>query len=68
MAQMPLQNELQTVLNYHSRESMSDTPDFILAQYIMDCLAAFERATQRRDAWYRDEPIPLADTKPAGRE
>lgn len=50
-----LDDDLRELLNRHSRESMSDTPDFILARYLMDCLAAFEAATRLRDAWYRSE-------------
>ena len=31
-----LVNDLQTVLNRHSREEVSNTPDFILAQFLAD--------------------------------
>jgi len=49
---MPLEEELRDLLNKHSRESFSDTPDIILAKYLMSCLAAFETATKRRTAWF----------------
>lgn len=45
--------ELETVINRHSRENGSDTPDFILAQYLADCLAAWDRAMALRTEWYR---------------
>jgi hypothetical protein len=47
-----LQDELAAVLNKYSAENMSNTPDFILAQYLLDCLAAFNHASIRREAWY----------------
>ena len=33
-------------------ETRSNTPDFILARYLTDCLEAFDRATVRRDEYY----------------
>jgi hypothetical protein len=44
--------ELETLLNAQSMENGSDTPDFILADYLVDCLAAFDRALQTREKWY----------------
>lgn len=44
--------ELQHLLNRHSRENDSNTPDFILAEYMMKCLIAFEEASNRREEWY----------------
>lgn len=47
-----LQKRLATLLNELSREEDSNTPDFILAEYIMACLCAFELANNRREVWY----------------
>jgi hypothetical protein len=47
-----LRQELAAVLNRHSREGRSNTPDLILAQYLIDCLSAFDYATRARDQWY----------------
>lgn len=44
--------ELERLLNCMSTENRSDTPDFILAQYITDCLEAYDRAVNRREVWY----------------
>jgi hypothetical protein len=50
--------ELESLINRHSVEGLSDTPDFILAQYLWDCLAAWNRATNERTEWYgRDARI-----------
>lgn len=47
-----LAKELSAVLNRHSVENGSNTPDFILAQYLLGCLAAFETAVNAREKWY----------------
>lgn len=44
--------ELKHLLNSNSRENGSDTPDFILAEYLADCLAAWDKAVKRRTQWY----------------
>lgn len=45
-------SELESLLNSHSRENESNTPDFILAQYLTDCLRAFDHACRWRESWY----------------
>jgi hypothetical protein len=47
-----LADEIAAVLNRHSRENESDTPDFILADYLTNALLAFERAVVRREEWH----------------
>ena len=44
--------ELQELINQHSKENASDTPDFILAQYLNNCLTNFNLALQQRSDWY----------------
>ena len=44
--------ELEKLLNMKSMEQGSDTPDFILAEYMLACLNAFNSATNSREAWY----------------
>lgn len=55
-----LENELRALLNRVSRENVSNTPDFVLAQFILGCLAAFETATQQRETWYGRDASPSA--------
>ena len=43
------ERELTGILNKHSQESVSDTSDFILAQFLLGCLAAWNAAVQQRD-------------------
>lgn len=52
---MSFEHELSELLNRHSAENASDTPDFILASYLMHCLQAFNQATNRRRIWHRQQ-------------
>jgi hypothetical protein len=47
-----LRQELEELLNKHSMESGSNTPDFILADFLADSLAVFDRAVRAREKWY----------------
>jgi hypothetical protein len=47
-----LRSELEHLINRHSAENGSDTPDFILAEYLVDCLKIFDKAVKRREEWY----------------
>ncbi len=42
--------ELTLLLNQHSMENTSNTPDWILAQFLMGCLESFDKAVQQRDS------------------
>jgi hypothetical protein len=44
--------ELEALINRHSMENGSDTCDFMLADYLIYCLEAFEKITRRRDEWH----------------
>lgn len=50
------QKELEQLLNRHSQENASNTPDFILANYLNNCLDAFNVAVARREEWYGRTP------------
>lgn len=46
------QKELEKLINRHSMENGCDCPDFILADYLMSCLRAFNFSTKAREKWY----------------
>jgi hypothetical protein len=46
------ERELQGLINRYSIENMSDTPDFILAEYLVECLQNFSTITRKRSNWY----------------
>jgi len=45
--------ELIALINRYSKESGSDTPDFILGEYMMRALDNWNMTTRQRDRWYR---------------
>jgi hypothetical protein len=49
---MTLKEEIEGAINRTSSENRSNTPDFILSEYLIGCLRAFEAATVERDRWY----------------
>lgn len=44
-----LAEEIRAAINRHSRENRSNTPDYILAEFMLDTLDSFERAVNRRE-------------------
>lgn len=45
-------DELEALINRNSRENGSNTPDFLLAAFLTDCLLAFDKTTNLREKWY----------------
>ena len=50
--------QIAHVINSHSRENNSNTPDYLLAEYLLRCLEAYEVICSRRDKWYGIDPAP----------
>ena len=46
------EQDLRHLINKHSAENDSNTPDNILAEYLNACLRAFSIAIQQRERWY----------------
>jgi len=61
------QERLRHLLNSMSLENESNTPDFILAQYMLRCLDAFNCAVVRREAWYGRQAVKEAITTVHGK-
>jgi len=61
-----LRQDITTALNRHSAEQNSNTPDFILAEYLIDCLAAYDRATAARHRHHHgvNETMEMVFTEP----
>lgn len=55
-----LEHALADALNRFSAENPSNTPDWILAQYLLGCLAAWNQATQQRERWYGRDARQIA--------
>jgi len=49
---MTFLEELEAVINKHNMEGGSDTPGFILAEYLTECLTTFDTAIKKRTKFY----------------
>lgn len=59
---------LISLINKHSIEGRSETPDFVLAKYLEGCLTNFAVAVLRRDQWYhfnQKKEFNILDQQPA---
>lgn len=59
-----LRSRIEYAINCESAEKGSETPDWILAEYLIDCLAAYDKAVQAREKWYDREIIIRATPAP----
>lgn len=56
---MSLHAEMTALLNKYSVENMSNTPDWVLATFLISCLDAFGGGVNSREEWYgREIPKP----------
>lgn len=56
--------ELQNLINRYSIENGSNTPDFILANYICGCLENFNQTIQAREKWYgRNDGFEISESE-----
>ena len=63
-----LRHEIETAINRVSAENSSNTPDFILADFLVSCLAAFDRATRERERWYGCRHAPGSPEQHSGEQ
>jgi len=59
-------DQLKSLINLNSMENYSDTPDYILADYLHGCLQAFDKAVLKRRDWHSRENTkdwPISHTK-----
>lgn len=67
MTPAPLYEGIKKLLNETMAENMSNTPDYILAEFLVHCLFAFDKATNARSEWYghnREKRPLLGDDVP----
>jgi len=57
MDKITFRKELEYLINRYSMENGSQTPDFILADYLVGCLEAFNTAVNDRGRWYGSTPV-----------
>ena len=65
MSEPTFLEELTSLINRYSMENGSNTPDFLLAEFL-DCqLRTWDQYVTRRERWYGREESPLNTGKPA---
>ena len=50
------EKELAALINKYSLENLSDTPDFILASFMVQAMLNFNHELNARARWYQDVP------------
>ena len=45
--------DLSNLINHHNIDNDLNTPDFILANYIIDCLVAYNTTNKANKHWHR---------------
>jgi hypothetical protein len=50
--------QLSSLLNKFSLENPSNTPDYILAEYLIDCLSAYNKTKVWVDKWHSMDGVP----------
>ncbi len=59
-----LRKEIEWAINRHSAENGSNTPDWLLAEYLIECLNTFDRFVTAREKWYGRGPRPVSPDDP----
>lgn len=59
-AKLSLGEVICRAINERSLENGSNTPEHILASYLVECLEVFDRATRAREKWYGRESSTAA--------
>lgn len=59
---MSFRDELIDLINKHSKENGSATPDFVLAEFVKDSIDVFDKAVVLREEWYGRFPVSEPDS------
>jgi len=63
MASQALITRIENAINAENAEAESDTPDFILAEYVGNCLDALDLAVNRREVFLGRPEKEQTETK-----
>jgi hypothetical protein len=56
------EKELEGLINRTCQENGSDTPDFLLAEYLTGCLEVYGKTVKKRDNWHGFKPFGKYET------
>jgi hypothetical protein len=51
------EHDLMDLINRHSLENESDTPDYVLATYLVSCLESYNEAVNSRKEYFVDNRL-----------
>jgi len=54
---MDFRKALEMLINAYCQENGSNTPDFILASYLTNCLMAYDTAVNAREKWHSGKAL-----------
>lgn len=54
------EKDLSVVLNKHSMDAGANTPDYVLARYLIRCLDNFREVNDERENWF-GTPLRVSD-------
>lgn len=59
-----LKKDIAAILNKYSQENRSNTPDYMLADYMLGCLNVYENTISAREKWFgRPDPFKEINLK-----
>ena len=61
MDEQLFRNEFEKLINCHGAENGSNTPDFLLAEFLTAQLRLWDQFVTRREQWYGRTPDIAAD-------
>ena len=53
--------DLIALLNAHGIDNQTNTPDYLLGDYLLACLKAFDSTVQARDTWHSPTKPPTEE-------
>ena len=56
-----LVKEIANILNCHSRENTSNTPDYVLAEFMVSALESFESSVCVREVFHGRNPLFIGE-------
>lgn len=54
-------SNLSELINTHNQEMVSNTPDFVLAEFLFSCLKAYDQAVSSRDSLRKQVKATVVD-------
>lgn len=59
-----LSRKFAEAINSESVENYSNTPDYILGDYLVSCLESFNNTIMARNSWYGSSRYPIDPMEP----